>query len=207
MGKEGENGSHVLKHEQTTSAIQHKLHLKHLVGLVCCRHHHLMPKVTSGSWSKPENQNSSDTDKCNVTNFVFVYHHSTAFTQKPVWDGNTWGLAVREIVLLAAWWKGRMSLCVFVYLRSQGLYWNVRSHIVTNFPRGMRVCKHESFGRCMPSKLAAHSLGEDTHTIIWIETNRVSHPIWWAINLHRINAAPAEGRKHRTEEREDGNKD
>ncbi len=206
MGKEGENGSHVLKHEQTTSAIQHKLHLKHLVGLVCCRHHHLMPKVTSGSWSKTREPNSSDTDKCNVTNFVFVYHHSTAFTQKPVWDGNTWGLLWER---LFCWQRGggeNESVCLCLS-EEPGLYWNVRSHIVTNFPRGMQ-CVNTSHLADARRANWQRIPSVKTHTLLsGLRLIACRIPYDEQLICTESNAAPAEGRKHRTEEREDGNKD
>lgn len=134
------------------------------------------------------------------------------FTQKSVWESREHlGISVRERIVVCVswlfWWHQGVAVCsetVCLVLQGERVcvslsVWEAsallkckKSHC-DKLPSRDAVCKHESFGRCTPSKLAAHSLGEDTHTIIWIETNRMSHPIWWAINLHRIKCRASRG--------------
>lgn len=153
-------------------------------------------------------QNQRTTDKCTVTNFVTVYRHSTAFTPKPVWDGNTWGLLWER---LFCWQRGAARLCEPVCLclsEEPGLHWNVRSHIVTNFPRGMQCVNTSHLADARQANWQRIPLVK-THTLLsGLRLIACRIPYDEQLICTESNATPAEGRKHRTEdEQEDKNKD
>lgn len=123
------------------------------------------------------------------------------------------GLLCVSIVLVAAWhsetvlvWENE-SVCLCLS-EEPGLYWNVRSHIVTNFPRGMQCVNTSHLADARQANWQRIPLVK-THTLLsGLRLIACRIPYDEQLICTESNATPAEGRKHRTEdEREDKNKD
>lgn len=147
---------------------------------------------------------------------IVTAHHSHK-SQCETWtpgDGcERVGLWCVSIVLVAAWqsetvcvWENE-SVCLCLS-EEPVLYWNVRSHIVTNFPRGMQ-CVNTSHLADARRANWQRIPSVKTHTLLsGLRLIACRIPYDEQLICTESNAAPAEGRKHGTEEeREDENKD